>query len=349
MATKTTAGTKAGTKTKFKQDVGFQRSVNRSVAISKSTLNTGGGTPIPEGRKWTNEHRVLQPRDPDTGRFDYNSSANISRKYDYHAERNGSHNGQGGGGEYKTLPYFARGWLAKYAKEGVKEGDIIGGEYLSGYQRYISTMNMTPEEFREQIENYLEDENGGTHLGNDYNWMKLGGSMSGGSGTGDNKESSLKHFKKVVEERTAAYKADPDGNKLIPRFAPPATRHRAAPGRSTPKSGPAKPSTPTTPTTPTKPTTPTTPKAPKPTTPKPEAPAAPKPEAPKSASSGKFGDISDAKNYPSKYMSEHKDLVNKMVSSLKASGVDATPDAVVSAISESSPEELDEIAAELGL
>lgn len=48
-------------------------------------------------------------------------------------------------------------------------------------------------------------------------------------------------------------------------------------------------------------------------------------------------------------MSEHKDLVNKIVSSLKASGVDATPDAVVSAISESSPEELDEIAAELGL
>lgn len=323
MATKTTAGTKAGTKTGFKQDVGFQRNVNRTLEESRMTLNTGGGEPIPAGHKRTHEYRVLQPRDPETGRFDYNSSANISRKYDYHAERNGSHGGEGGGGDRKTLPYFARGWLAKYAEEGVKKGDIIEGDY----QRYISTIDMTPEEFRDQIENYLEDENGGTHLGNDYNWMKLGGKMSGGSGTGDNKESSLKHFKNVVEKRTAAYKADPEGHKLIPRFAPSDNKHRPKTGPSTPKSGPSTPTTPTTPTT----------------------PKAPKPEAPKSASSGKFGDISDAKNYPGKYMSEHKDLVNKMVSSLKASGVDATPDAVVSAISESSPEELDEIAAELGL
>jgi hypothetical protein len=337
MATKTTAGTKAGTKTGFKQDVGFQRNVNRTLEESRMTLNTGGGEPIPAGHKRTHEYRVLQPRDPETGRFDYNSSANISRKYDYHAERNGSHGGEGGGGDRKTLPYFARGWLAKYAEEGVKKGDIIGGDYPD-YQRYISTMNLTPEQFREQIENYLDDENGGTHMGNDYNWMKLGGSMSGGSETGDNKESSLKHFKNAVEKRTAAYKADPHGHKLIPRFAPSDNKHR--PKADTPKSGPS---------TPTTPTTPTTPKAPKPTAPKPSAPSASKPEAPKSTASGKFGDISDAKNYPGKYLSEHKDLVNKMVSSLKASGVDATPDAVVSAISESSPEELDEIAAELGL
>lgn len=220
MATKTTAGSSTGTKTKtgFKQDVGFQRDVNKSVAISKSTLNTGGGTPIQKGHKRTTEHRVLQPRDPDTGRFDYNSSANISRKYKYHAEHNGSHKGAGGGGTLKTLPYFARGFEATFAKVGVKKGDVIT---VNG-QKYISTMDMTPEEFREQLENYLEDENGGTHLGNDYNWMKLGGRNDKNTGfaeAGDNRESSLEHFKNAVEKRTEAYDSDKNGRKLLPRFA----------------------------------------------------------------------------------------------------------------------------------
>lgn len=44
-------------------------------------LSTGGGTPIDPGEKWTDEHRVLQPRDKGTGKFTYNSEAHWGLKY----------------------------------------------------------------------------------------------------------------------------------------------------------------------------------------------------------------------------------------------------------------------------
>jgi len=78
--------------------------------------------------------------------------------------------------------------------------------------------------------------------------------------------------------------------------------------------------------------------------PKPTALAAPKSTAP-----SKFGNVFDAKYFPFKYLLENRDLVNRIVSSLKANGVDATDEQVVFAISESSPEELEELATEMGL
>ena len=44
-------------------------------------LSTGGGEPIKPGQKWTDEKRVLQPRDPETGTFTYNSEAHWGLKY----------------------------------------------------------------------------------------------------------------------------------------------------------------------------------------------------------------------------------------------------------------------------
>jgi hypothetical protein len=205
--------TRKQTGTTFKKDVGFQKNLNQSVAKSKSTLATGGGEPIKKGHKRTNERRVLQPRDPETGKFDYNSSANLSRKYDYHADRNGSHGGKGGGGVHKTVPYFARGLEATFAKTGVKKGDVISAKS----QKYISTCDMTAEQFRNMLENYLEDDQGGGHLGNDANWMKLGGTNDrnkGAAQAGDNRVGSLEHFSKVVEERTKAYESDPEGKDM---------------------------------------------------------------------------------------------------------------------------------------
>ena len=205
--------TRKQTNTTFKKDVGFQKNLNQSVAKSKATLATGGGEPIAKGHKRTNERRVLQPRDPETGKFDYNSSANLSRKYDYHADRNGSHGGKGGGGVHKTVPYFARGLEATFAKIGVKKGDVISAKS----QKYISTCDMTAEQFRNMLENYLEDDQGGGHLGNDANWMKLGGTNDRNKGeaqAGDNRVGSLEHFSKVVEERTKAYESDPEGKDM---------------------------------------------------------------------------------------------------------------------------------------
>lgn len=44
-------------------------------------LSTGGGEPIKPGQRWTDEKRVLQPRDPATGTFTYNSEAHWGLKY----------------------------------------------------------------------------------------------------------------------------------------------------------------------------------------------------------------------------------------------------------------------------
>lgn len=54
----------------------------------RANMSTGGGTPIEKGHKWTNEHRVLQPRDPDTGHFTYNADAEMSLKYKSHGKAN---------------------------------------------------------------------------------------------------------------------------------------------------------------------------------------------------------------------------------------------------------------------
>ncbi len=44
-------------------------------------LSTGGGVPIDPGKKWTDERRVLQPRNAANGKFTYNSEAHWGLKY----------------------------------------------------------------------------------------------------------------------------------------------------------------------------------------------------------------------------------------------------------------------------
>lgn len=131
--------------------VGDQLNSPEQIRKSRQTLATGGGQPIKKGGKWTNEKRVLQPRDEE-GHFDYNSSAGYERKYDYHAERNGSHNGEGGGGKYKTLPTYARDNfdLEKCIKKGVRKGDFIS--MSDGNVKIIANCDLTGEEFQRMLE-----------------------------------------------------------------------------------------------------------------------------------------------------------------------------------------------------
>ena len=71
-------------------------------------MSTGGGEPIAKGNKWTSEHRVLQPRDPDTGHFTYNADAQLGLKY--------PQRGKG------AIPVGAKGWILN---DGIKKGDKV--------------------------------------------------------------------------------------------------------------------------------------------------------------------------------------------------------------------------------
>lgn len=114
-------------------------------------LSTGGGEPIEKGHKWTSEHRVLQPRDPSTGHFEYNSSANFSLKYKSRG---------------KGVPLFMRGWKIDY----VKKGDVLLG---SNGKRYFAPINMSKEEFIDNMKYYIEGKDGvGHYMGLDSGTLK---------------------------------------------------------------------------------------------------------------------------------------------------------------------------------
>lgn len=74
----------------------------------RKNMSTGGGEPIDAGKKWTTEHRVLQPRDPDTGHFTYNADAQLGLKYKQRAKG--------------AIPVGAKGWILN---EGIKKGDKV--------------------------------------------------------------------------------------------------------------------------------------------------------------------------------------------------------------------------------
>jgi hypothetical protein len=165
MATKQSSTTKRFNR-KFHTSVGDQLNSPEQIRKSRQTLATGGGQPIKKGGKWTNEKRVLQPRDEE-GHFDYNSSAGYERKYDYHAERNGSHNGEGGGGKYKTLPTYARDNfdLEKCIRKGVRKGDFIS--MSDSNVKIIANCDLTGEEFQKMLEESMgvtDKTKGGTNV-----------------------------------------------------------------------------------------------------------------------------------------------------------------------------------------
>lgn len=114
-------------------------------------LSTGGGEPIEKGHKWTSEHRVLQPRDPSTGHFEYNSSASFSLKYKSRG---------------KGVPLFMRGWKIDY----VKKGDVLLGP---NGKRYFAPINMSKEEFIDNMKYYIEGKDGvGHYMGLDSGTLK---------------------------------------------------------------------------------------------------------------------------------------------------------------------------------
>ena len=93
-----------------------------SVEEMRKNMSTGGGEPIPAGHKWTNERRVLQPRNPETGQFAYNADAQMSLKYRAH-------------GRDRAVPIALQN-LQLY--EGIKKGQkiIIGDEVWIAIRDY---------------------------------------------------------------------------------------------------------------------------------------------------------------------------------------------------------------------
>ena len=111
-------------------------------------LSTGGGTPIGPGEKWTDEHRVLQPRDPATGTFTYNSEAKWGLKYKQRNKAN-------------TVPPSARE-LVLAAGIDPKDGMIHKGDVIVwNGKTQIALQDMKVEELYDYFKKY--DENTGEY------------------------------------------------------------------------------------------------------------------------------------------------------------------------------------------
>ena len=100
----------------------------------KANMSTGGGTPIEKGHKWTTEHRVLQPRDPDTGHFTFNADADLSLKYKSH-----------GKGNADPISYKQFG-----LNKDVKKGDVVN----IGGKTWIAIEDIPVEKLRDFFRHY---------------------------------------------------------------------------------------------------------------------------------------------------------------------------------------------------
>jgi len=100
----------------------------------RANMSTGGGTPIPEGHKWTTEHRVLQPRDPDTGHFTFNADADLDLKYKSHGKGNAD-------------PISYKSWKLAGA---IKKGDVIN----IGDKTWIAIADIDAEKVRDFFRHY---------------------------------------------------------------------------------------------------------------------------------------------------------------------------------------------------
>lgn len=108
-----------------------------SVEQMRATMSTGGGEPIPAGHRWTNEKRRLQPRDPETGHFTYNSDAQYGLKYKSHGKGNAVPVGM------KSFKFH----------EGIKKGDKIA--INDGV--WIAIKDMSYEEVRDYFSHFDEE------------------------------------------------------------------------------------------------------------------------------------------------------------------------------------------------
>lgn len=103
----------------------------------RANMSTGGGTPIEKGHKWTNEHRVLQPRDPDTGHFTYNADAELSLKYKSHGKKDAD-------------PVAMKNM--KISSD-IKKGDVVS---LAG-QTFVALDDISYEKMKDFFRHYDED------------------------------------------------------------------------------------------------------------------------------------------------------------------------------------------------
>ena len=103
----------------------------------RANMSTGGGTPIPRGHKWTNERRVLQPRDPDTGHFTYNADAELSLKYKSHGKKNAD-------------PVAMKGMRLN---SDIKKGDVVN----IGDETFIALKDISYKKMKDFFRRYSEE------------------------------------------------------------------------------------------------------------------------------------------------------------------------------------------------
>lgn len=131
-----------GTASKEKGKTGNLQHANGAL------LSTGGGEPIKPGKKWTDERRVLQPRDPKTGTFTYNAEAKWGLKY---KQRNKAH----------TVPPSARELVLATGINPVNgmihKGDVI----IWNGKTQIALKDMSVQELYAYFQKY--DENSGEY------------------------------------------------------------------------------------------------------------------------------------------------------------------------------------------
>lgn len=114
---------------------------NAASKIGTYKEATGGGTPIPKGEKLKDHpeaKRVQQPRDED-GKFTYNSVNLKDLKY--------------GPSRGDTVPPFLRGVKLVYAKK-------VSNRTVSGDKVYNNNLDMTYEEFVDDLKQYYGEEGG---------------------------------------------------------------------------------------------------------------------------------------------------------------------------------------------
>lgn len=113
--------------------------------IGSYTEAPGGGTPLARGTKapsdeWVKEHRQMQPRDPNTGKFEYNNANAKGTKYPSRGTK---------------TPMFIAGvdFDKIFNKVSQTEHNIITDEGKTA----VARLDMTKEEFKEALKNASEE------------------------------------------------------------------------------------------------------------------------------------------------------------------------------------------------
>jgi len=159
-----------------------------SVLKKKGTIitSTGGGEPIPEGKKWTDEERdPSQPR-TDDGKFGTKASVGQQRKYPDHAWR-GTYAKGSDMDNAKSEAERKKIWEANHKHDSDQAKDLrhklvqkfaqkikAGSKVAVNGSVFVVAIDMTADEFMDMLRNYIGDEKTGHFQGDSAVYAKRG-------------------------------------------------------------------------------------------------------------------------------------------------------------------------------